>query len=73
MCSDITLNMDNDRVTALLFLDLSTVLISLSLLYGVSGVALHWLKPYLSVRRLRGNICDCFHHHLIFYVVFLRV
>ena len=50
MCSDITLNMDNDRVTALLFLDLSTVLITLSLLYDVSGVALRWLKPYLSDR-----------------------
>ena len=53
MHNDITLNMDNGRVTALTLLDLSAafdtinhsiLMDRLSVWYGVSGIALSWFR-----------------------------
>ena len=78
--NDITLNMDYGKVTALTLLYLSaafdiinnTILMDcLSFWYDVSGLPEG--KSYLSGRYMRVNFGDCFCHHLIFHVVFLRV
>ena len=67
--NDITLNMDNGRVTALTLLDLSAafdkinhsiLMDRLSVWYGVSGRALSWFRSYLSGRHQRVKIGDCF-------------
>ena len=67
--NDITLNMDNGRVTALTLLDLaaafdtinhSILMDRLSVWYGVSGIALSWFRSYLSGRHQRVKIGDCF-------------
>ena len=80
--NDITLNMDNGKLTGLTLLASSAAFVSInntilmdrmSLLYGVAGVALSWLKYYLSGRHQRVKTGDWFRHHLIFRVVYLRV
>ena len=67
--NDITLNMDNGRVTALTLLDLSAAFDTinhsirmdrLSVWYGVSGIALSCFRSYLSGRHQRVKIGDCF-------------
>ena len=67
--NDITLNMDNGKVTALTLLDLSAafdtinhsiLMDRLSVWYGVSGIALSWFRSYLSGRHQRVKIGDCF-------------
>ena len=67
--NDISLNIDNGKVTALTMLDLSAtfdtidhnILITrLSTWYGISGTALSWFNSYLTDRQQAIKIGNCF-------------
>ncbi len=67
--NDINTNMDQGKVTALTLLDLSaafdtidhtTLTNCLSTWFGISGSALTWFSSYLSDRKQKIKILDCF-------------
>ena len=72
--NDILMNMENQKVTLLVLLDLSTafdtvdhriLLDCLQFDFGISGSALNWIESYLSNRTQRIYIAECYRVILI--------